>query len=136
VDVERWLILAAALVSPAAAAFLYFVDPSGPGWLPICLLYNLTGIHCPFCGGTRSGHALLNGDLLQALAWNPLAVALLPLAALWLGWAAWRVLRQRPLPAANPPRTVLRLALVFLFGFWVVRNLPFYPFALLAPHKL
>jgi Protein of unknown function (DUF2752) len=136
VDVERWFILAAALFAPAAAAILYFVEPTGAAWIPPCLLYKLTGIHCPFCGGTRGGHALLNGDLLQALAWNPLAVVLVPLAALWIYWAAWRALRHRPLPAVHPSTWVVRLFLLFLFVFWLVRNLPFYPCELLAPHKL
>jgi hypothetical protein len=129
-------IVAAAVGAPAAAAVLYFADPTENASYPRCTLFALTGIHCPFCGATRCGHALLNGDLLQALAWNPIAVVVLPLGTLWLFWAAWRVVRRRPLPSANPPTWSIRWITVGLLVFWLLRNLPFYPFELLAPHKL
>jgi hypothetical protein len=134
--VPRWLIVAVALVSPAAAAVLYWVEPTDSSWYPRCFLNLTTGLHCPFCGATRCGHALLNGDIAQAAAWNALTVVLLPLAALWLYWAAFRAARGKPLPIFNPPYWCLRLFLILLFAFWFVRNLPFFPFDLLAPHKL
>jgi hypothetical protein len=134
--VIRWLIVAVALVSPAAAAVLYYVEPTDSTWYPKCFLNWTTGLHCPFCGATRCGHALLNGNLAQAAAWNLLTVFLLPVAALLLYWAAFRVLRRKPLPAFNPPAWCLRAFLILLFAFWFVRNLPFFPFDLLAPHKL
>jgi hypothetical protein len=134
--VNRWLIVAVALVSPAAAAILYYVEPTDSSWYPRCFLNATTGLHCPFCGATRCGHSMLNGDLAQAAAWNVLTVVLLPLGTLWLYWAAWRSLRRKPLPVGTPPNWLLRGLLVFLLVFWVARNLPFYPFDLLAPHKL
>jgi hypothetical protein len=133
----RWALVAVAAVSPAAAALLFFVDPSSTsGIYPPCLLYATTGLHCPFCGTTRCGHSLLHGDILQALAWNPISVVLLPVATLWLFWAAVRVIRSRPLPYVNPPNWSLRVFLTGIILFAIVRNLPFFPFDLLAPHKL
>jgi hypothetical protein len=44
------------------------------------MLKNLTGLPCPFCGGTRAVFALLRGDLLQAFWFNPLATIGLLLA--------------------------------------------------------
>jgi hypothetical protein len=134
--VNRWLIVAVALVSPAAAAVLYYVEPTDSSWYPKCFLNATTGLYCPFCGATRCGHAMLNGDLVQAASWNVLTVILLPLATLWLYWAAFLVLRRKPLPAVNPSSWLLRAFLILLFAFWFVRNLPLYPFDLLAPHKL
>ena len=136
---ERWLrgmIVTAAVASPAAAAVLYWVEPTERSWYPRCWLHWLTGLHCPFCGTTRSGHALLNGDIGQALAWNVLAVGLLPLAALWLYWTALCVLRRGDLPVFNPPTWLVQAFLLVLLLFFVARNLPFYPFDLLAPHRL
>jgi hypothetical protein len=64
------------------------------------------------------------------------AVVVLPLGTLWVLWGAWRVMRQRPLPSANPPTWSIRWVTIGLIVFWLLRNLPFYPFELLAPHKL
>jgi len=51
----------------------------GAGWLlpiisfaPDCVFKGLTGIPCPTCGSTRSVVHLAHGDILTALALNPL----------------------------------------------------------------
>lgn len=51
----------------------------GAGWLlpiisfaPDCVFKGLTGIPCPTCGSTRSMVHLAHGDILTALALNPL----------------------------------------------------------------
>lgn len=49
--------------------------------VPPCGLKTLTGVPCPFCGGTRSATALAQLDVLAALQWNPLVTAGLMLAA-------------------------------------------------------
>lgn len=36
-----------------------------------CLLFELTGIYCPGCGGTRALKALLRGELLLSFHENP-----------------------------------------------------------------
>lgn len=41
---------------------------------PPCLFHTLTGLPCPFCGGTRATNALLHGDWQQSLYLNPLAL--------------------------------------------------------------
>jgi hypothetical protein len=41
-----------------------------------CILKRVTGIPCPFCGGTRAAWALLHGDIIGAVVMNPLATAL------------------------------------------------------------
>ena len=45
-----------------------------------CPAWTIFGIPCPTCGATRAVVAAIQGDLLAALAWNPLA-ALLAIAA-------------------------------------------------------
>ena len=132
----RWLIVAVALVSPAAAAILYFVEPTDGSWYPKCFLHWTTGLHCPFCGSTRTCYALVHGDLAQAAAWNVLAVALVPVALCWLYWAAMCAVRGKPLPPTSPPNWLLRAFLIVLLVFWIARNLPFFPFDQLAPHRL
>jgi hypothetical protein len=44
---------------------------------PVCLFKKATGIPCPSCGATRSMIALINGDLLKAILWNPVGLLLL-----------------------------------------------------------
>ena len=70
----------------------------GPGVLvPFrCPFLALTGLACPFCGGTRGAAALARGDLVVAFGLNALTtVLLLGVAVLWVGWLVARVRGQR-----------------------------------------
>jgi len=101
---ERLALTAAALV-PAAIA--YPAVHAATGFAPVCPLREVTGVPCPFCGGTTSVTALAGGRLSDALAANPfvpalavaLAVVLLLVVARALGRAApprsWPSTRQR-----------------------------------------
>jgi hypothetical protein len=50
-----------------------------------CLLRDLTGIPCPFCGGTTAAADLGHANLSGALAASPLAVGALALGPLLIG---------------------------------------------------
>ena len=54
-------------------------------WRPptLCLLRGLTGVPCPFCGGTTAMVQLGRGDLAAALQASPLVVLGAPLWVLW-----------------------------------------------------
>lgn len=96
--------------------------------LPVCPLHALTGLHCPGCGATRATRALLHGDIVAALHWNPLFVIALPLIAGLLLDARYSA---RPLNR-EAWFTWLMFGVIVLYG--ITRNLPFAPFTLLAPH--
>ncbi len=52
-----------------------------------CPFRAATGWECPFCGGTRMGAALLHGDIVAAVAFNPVAVVgLAVLGVLGIAW--------------------------------------------------
>ena len=73
----------------------------------LCLLRTITGVPCPFCGGTTAAVRLGDGDLRGSLAASPVA---LPMLLVWplLG-------RVRPPQWAAPRRvrwTVIALILV------------------------
>ncbi|NKY16717.1 DUF2752 domain-containing protein [Streptomyces somaliensis] len=110
----------------AAAAFAYVgaVDPNEPGHYPVCPLLRYTGLYCPGCGGLRSAHALVHGDLGAALGANAVAVA--GYAAFAVFTVFWLVRAARGLPVRLDPSPSL---LWLLGGAWavftVVRNLPF-----------
>ncbi|MBI3951227.1 MAG: DUF2752 domain-containing protein [Acidobacteria bacterium] len=59
---------------PALLLTLMFWDvPTAPA-VTICGFRNLTGLSCPGCGITRGLSALLHGELLEAVRFNPLAI--------------------------------------------------------------
>jgi hypothetical protein len=115
----------AALASVAAAfAYVGTVDPNEPGHYPVCPLLSVTGIHCPGCGGLRSAHAFIHGDLTTALGAN--AVAVVGYGIFAVVWAMWliRAVRGMPLRIAIAPVWWWTLGGVLLI-FSVARNLPF-----------
>jgi hypothetical protein len=134
--VPRVLALAALVIVPAGLAVLYRVPPTENSFYPRCFFHSLTGLHCPGCGATRCLHALLHGDLAQAAAYNLLFLLVLPVLVVWVARLWWSLLTGRPMPAWRLSPWAYRLLLVVLFAFWILRNLPFPPFTLLAPHAL
>lgn len=120
------LLVPAGLLAAVAAAFAYVgaVDPNEPGHYPACPLLRLTGVYCPGCGGLRSAHAVVHGDLAAALGANALAVAGYALFA--VVWAVWvvREARGRPVRIELGPVTLWGFG-VLVTLFTLVRNLPF-----------
>ena len=137
----------AALAAAGAAAFVLLiraVPPTEHSLYPKCQSYQVFGLHCPGCGMTRAAHALLTGDPVQAVAYNPLAPVVLPALAVLAGRAfvswAWGRTPPRRRPARPRPSRLLRLTpwalAAGLVAFGVLRNVPVAPFSLLAPHEL
>jgi hypothetical protein len=116
---------------------VYTVDPAEAGFYPPCWLHRLTGWHCPGCGSTRALHAILHGDLPQALAFNPVFVLLVPaigVGLLWRGQERWRGRPPRTRPLLSGGLIVALAAALVAFG--ILRNVPGWPFELLAPHQI
>ncbi|WP_435880358.1 DUF2752 domain-containing protein [Streptomyces zaomyceticus] len=125
-SLARRLLAPGATLAGVAAAFAYVgtVDPNEPGHYPVCPLLRFTGVYCPGCGGLRSAHAFVHGDLPTALGANALAVVgyglFGALMALWL----IRVLRGVPMRLAISPVWWWGIGAVLAL-FTLVRNLPF-----------
>lgn len=115
------------------AAVLYRWNPATAGFYPVCPFFALTGWYCPGCGSLRALHQILHGNLGTAFDLNPLLVVALPFVA----YEVWARLRGRPgwrlLSSANMPAVWVRALGATLVAFGVLRNLPQYPFTLLAP---
>ncbi|MFF8944983.1 DUF2752 domain-containing protein [Streptomyces sp. NPDC014864] len=125
-DALRRVAAPAGLMAAVAGAFAYVgaVDPNEPGHYPVCPLLRLTGLYCPACGGLRSAHAFVHGDLLAALRDNaPAVVGYVAFAVLWTVWTVGAA-RGRP-PRSAPGPVVLWSLGALLLLFTVVRNLPF-----------
>jgi Protein of unknown function (DUF2752) len=83
---------------------------------------------------TRAAYATLHGRLGEAFRLNPLGMVLLPALMIGLGIEILGWVRGRPLP--------FRMSLgkygawmlgATIIGFWALRNIPAWPFTLLAP---
>ena len=130
---ERFLAGTGILTIGAGAAVVGYFNPTTAGFFPVCPLHALTGLNCPGCGLTRGFHALFHGDVLTALHFN----ALLPLYAfIFFYFTASMfliVVRGRGLSWRIFPPSALYGFLFVVAAFFILRNLPFYPFTLLAP---
>ncbi|HZX75809.1 DUF2752 domain-containing protein [Lysobacter sp.] len=129
----RAAVVAGALLAGAGGAWvLRTFDPTAAGSLfPPCVFHLFTGLWCPGCGITRALHALAHGDVLRAWAMNPLVVIALPLLGLMLWqWAVDRRVLPRPLHRVAHDGWVW-IGVLLVFG--VLRNLPWWPFAWMAP---
>lgn len=99
--------------------------------VPPCPFRALTGLDCPFCGGTRAAMALLHGDIGAAADYNLLVtVAAFLAGGLFVWWLASLLRRSLswPGPRLVRSRVVLITAVAVVFTFWFVRNLPFLPY--------
>ena len=107
----------------AAAAVLLRYPPAAYNFYPRCPLYVYCHLLCPGCGSTRAVAALLRGELREALRWNPLAAALVPLLLVWGAQRSVAVFSgARPsLLTVRLPWTLAAGALAL--GYGVARNL-------------
>ena len=126
------------LVLILAVSFVYRIDPSGNPFAPGCSFYRLTGLYCPTCGMTRAMHHALHGRFGQAFSLNAFWPAIMLFLCASLGmWFFWLATGKNPFQATNRflqyYPAVTWLVLVPLFAFWVLRNIPIFPFAWLAP---
>ena len=122
----RWL---PATAAAAAVGIIAVRDPGTAGSYGFCPLQQLTGLDCPFCGGLRGTHELLHGDLVAALDHNLLlplylgvlvfVVAAASREATSRRFAEWRTGRGR---------LVAWLLVVLVLVFFVLRNLPWFPY--------
>jgi hypothetical protein len=127
---------AVVLIVFVLAGVLYRFPPTEHSFYPTCWFHTVTGLHCPGCGGTRCAYALLHGDLGQAAAFNIMVLVYLPYVAVTAFNACWHAIAGRPLLRGRLPAWTIKVTFVLLILFWILRNLPFAPFTLLAPHKL
>ena len=121
---ERAKFFGAGMICATLAAVVVFAfDPMRVSLFPPCPLHQYTGLWCPGCGTTRAMHQLLHGNVAAAFRFNPLAISLLPV----IGYLAIRREEQ----VMKPVWIWTLLGVVVAFG--VLRNIPVYPFTLLAP---
>ncbi len=74
---KRFAAIGATVVLILGVVYLFF-DPTYSPFAPKCIFRLLTGYDCPACGGQRALHALLNGEIAQAIGYNPYLIIAVP----------------------------------------------------------
>ena len=122
------------LIIIVLAVIFYFINPVEHQLFPKCIFHSVTGYHCPGCGSQRAIHSLMHLNFKGVISNNFL---LLP--------AAFLIIYHYLHPVLNK-KLKWKLQNIFyfkktpwiIFGvvvlFWILRNLPWYPFTVLAPN--
>ncbi len=126
-------VVGAALVLMFGLVVLYFFKPGQSPIYPPCPFHLITGLYCPGCGSLRAIHALLHGRILSALDLNPLMVVSIPFLGYgFISLALYKIMgRGLPQLIKHPLWIWSILALIIVYT--ILRNIPFYPFSVLAP---
>lgn len=114
-----------------AALYILFVRTTGG--VP-CPFFLISGLYCPGCGSTRAIFSLLELDIRSAFSYNAFAAILLPLVAIYIVCSLVSYVRRGR--AVRLDSRLLIGVLIALFAFGALRNIPAYPFTLLAPGGL
>ena len=122
------------LIGFTGLAVLFFIlDPAKHDLFPRCLFNSITGYYCPGCGSQRAVHSLLHLDFAGVVSYNflflPAALLIFyhylhPVFNRFFGWKLPNVFYFR-----NTPLIILGVIVLF----WILRNIPGYPFSVLAP---
>ena len=105
------------------------------GKTPPCLFYEITGLYCPGCGAGRSLLALLHGRIYAAFRYQPLLVISIPFVSYYVAKAYIAFVFGRDLlPFPKIRSNAFGIAVtVIIIAYWIFRNIPIFPFSLLAP---
>ena len=127
----KYLFLAIAGIGLALIYFL--ISPSEVDFLPKCPFYSVTGLYCPGCGSQRATHQLLHFNLTGVLQQNLLYFMGMIIIAYHLTIVAINYLFKKNIyNLIYHPKTPI-VILVVIIAFWITRNIPIYPFNILAP---
>ncbi|QSH40067.1 DUF2752 domain-containing protein [Lentisphaerota bacterium ZTH] len=132
----KYPFLKAAVIMAAAVAagFLVYLAPYfGDDFLPDCQFNALTGLHCPGCGCTRSLTALIHGNIAEACRKNLFAVAALPFVTTGIIIYLLQCFGVKVRAPFINGKLIFGI-FILIMAFFILRNIPVFPFNLLAPH--
>ncbi len=130
---KRILNIGLLIVFIGLAVLFFVLDPAKHNLFPRCLFNSITGYYCPGCGSQRAIHSLLHLDFAGVVSYNFLFIPafllifyhyLHPILNWFLNWKLPNIFYFKSTPW---------IIFGFVIAFWVLRNLPFFPFSVLAP---
>ncbi len=124
--------LLAAFALSCMTLLYFFLFPLYGQYFPKCIFYNATGLYCPGCGSQRAISALLHLDIADAAHDNLLAIVSIPF--LVYAFALYVTGDDAPKRCSlfySP--LFVKFVLAVVICFCIARNIPAYPFTLLAP---
>lgn len=106
-----------------AIGVFFFFDPLKYSFFPKCPFKVITGYNCPGCGFQRAIHALLHGNIIQAIRYNIFMVIAMPyILAVIAGNYLFTGEKKAKILSVVEGKT-LALTYVVLFFVWLfVRN--------------
>lgn len=133
-DTGKRIFLSVAIAVVAIIAFFvlfYF------GLTPKCPVFQRLHIYCGGCGATRALFYLLQGQFSTAFRYNLLFCLAFPFFAFWAiqAWLHY-CFQKNILPTLKFSRKTGIFLIVLFIAFMLLRNLPFWPFSLLAPPQI
>lgn len=132
---KKYLLLILSILFPIIVVYVYYTIYDMTGDNALCSFREVTGLECPGCGGQRSMHLLLHGNFLQALRYNVFFVVGMPfLAYFYIMAVRVYILKQEKYLKSFVFTSWFGFALlIFVVTFFILRNIPIWPFTLLAP---
>lgn len=112
---------------------LYNNSPLQSSIYPSCPVYSLAKLHCPGCGTARALHDLVHFRLLEAIDHNPMTIFFTPIIIYSIGAYFVREFFGKRLPEPFKRARSVRILLVVIIVFTILRNIPYSPFTILAP---
>ena len=129
---KPWTLLSALLLG--ASIVVWILKRRLMNLMPPCYFHRYTSLHCPGCGGRRCVTAVGEGRFLDALHMNALVVLLVASAVFLLVrqvWREWRFGNGGMIDVSPRGGWLIAWGIIAV---WVLRNVPTWPFTLLAPY--
>ena len=122
------------LIGFTGLAVLFFVlNPAEHEVFPRCLFNSITGYYCPGCGSQRAIHSLLHLNFAGVVSNNFLFIPAMLLIIYHYLFPYFNRFFNWKLPNIFYFKSTPWIIFAVVILFWVLRNIPFYPFSALAP---
>lgn len=116
-----------------AVLYYYNNNPAEVNY-PICPFLYVTGYYCPGCGSSRALHYLLHFRFKEAFSYNPLMIISIPFVFYYCAAEIEIYINNKPVfKKIILSQKTYKIILFIIVLYWILRNIPYFPFTLLAP---